>query len=111
MRSLAVAMRETLCPTVVSEGLTERPSTEGHTLTVPLTAMLPVFFGAEQVKLIRTDVVLPATTLNSAEPLQVRPAALESVALRVRVKPVPTGMPPMIASTTELFWTLMLPDF
>ena len=44
----------------------------GQTLMLPLTRMLPLFFGRWQVRWTVTVVVVRATTLNVAEPVQLR---------------------------------------
>ncbi len=78
-------------------------------MIVPLTATLPVFAGWWQSSVTLTLVTVPAITLNVALPPQVVPSV--PVALRVIVKPLPAGRPPMTAERVALEATLIDPDF
>src|SRR5450631_261725 len=95
-------------PTATSAGFAERPSATGQTLTVPLTATLPVLGGWWQSSVTATVATAPAVTLKVPLPPQVVVPSVP-VAVSVIVYPVPAGRPPMTAEIVALEATLIVP--
>src|SRR5262245_32033202 len=84
------------------------PSILGHRFSVPETVTLPVRGASRQVRATGTAVVMPAVTLNVAEPVQVAlPSAV--VAVMVIWKPLPAGRLPMVALSVVDDDTSMVP--
>src|SRR5665213_1106888 len=96
-------------PTATSAGFAESPSATGQTLSVPLTATLPVVADWWQSSVTLTLATAPAVTLKVALPPQVVELSVP-VALRVIVNPSPAGRPPMIVETVLLEATLIVPE-
>ncbi len=82
--SCAATWSATGKPTAMSAGFAEMPSATGQTLSVPLTATLPVLAGWWQSSVTATAVTVPATTLKLALPPQIVapsvPVALKVIA-------------------------------
>jgi len=106
--SCAAAERAMVPPTWTSAGFAPMPSIVGQMLSVPLTIALPRRVTSWQVNATATGAVLPASTLNVAEPRQL---ANPSVVTAVRLiwKPVPAGSPGMVAVSFVDADTLMVP--